>query len=260
MENKKVKFNIGYIIVFVYILIAIIGLFYTPYDAYAMIGNMKMQPPSSMHFFGTDNFGRDIFSRTIIGIRYTLAFSGIALLGSGIIGVSIGLICVRVNRYIDQIIIRVIDTINSIPPILLALVLMSIFKGNAPLLVSLTVIFIPMFVRITRNEAMQIRELEFIQRAELIGASSFRIIIKHILPNLYPSLISTSILVITNTIMVESSLSYLGVGIQPPVPSLGRMLYDAQSILINAPWAAIIPGCCIVILIVGLNYLGRNRQ
>lgn len=257
MKNKSQEYNIGLAIIFFFSCVALVSAFYTPHDAYTMLANAKMKAPSFEFFFGTDNLGRDILSRTMVGIRYTLLFSVITLFGSGIFGITIGLICSRVSSIWDQIIIRIIDTINAIPSVLLALVLMSVLKkGNISLILSLIVIFIPAFARISRNEAIQIRELEYIQHTELLGASNLRVMFIHILPNIYPSVVSTAIIVITNSIVVESALSYLGVGIQPPVPSLGRMMYDSQTILIDAPWAALIPGICVVLIIIGFNCIG----
>jgi len=259
MHNKSFEFKIGFICTIFFVAIAIVSLFYTPYNPYAMQASMKLQAPSFLAFFGTDNFGRDIFSRTMLGISYSLLFSMLTLIFSATIGISIGLFAVRAGRITDQIIMRIVDAVNSIPTILLALVLLSIFsKGHFPLIISMIIVFISPFIRITRNEAMQIRELEYIQHAEVLGASNFRIMYIHILPNILPSIISTSIIVITSSIMVESTLSYLGVGIQPPIPSLGRMVYDAQAILLSAPWAAIMPGIAIILLIAGFNYLGEG--
>jgi ABC-type dipeptide/oligopeptide/nickel transport systems, permease components len=259
MKSKSAEFKIGTLLIMLFLLIAVISVFYTPHDAYEMKANMKLQAPSLEVLFGTDNLGRDIFSRTMIGVRYSLTFSGITLFLSATIGITIGLVASRANRFLDQFIMRVVDAINSIPTILLALVLLSVFAGgNVPLIIAMVVIFTPAFVRMTRNEAIQIKELEYIQHAEVLGASNFRIMFIHTLPNIYPSLLSTGIIVITNSIMVESALSYLGVGIQPPIPSLGRMMYDAQSYLFNAPWGAILPGIAIVLLISGFNYLGEG--
>jgi len=259
MKNKPTEWKIGIFLIMIFVAVAIVSIFYTPHDAYAMQSGMKLKPPSASAFFGTDNLGRDIFSRTMIGIRYSLFFSSITLFFSAVMGIILGLIASRANKLIEQFIMRVIDAINSIPAVLLALVLVSVFaKGNVSLIITLIIIFTPTFVRITRNEAMQIKELEYIQHAENLGASNFRIMFIHTLPNIYPSLLSTSIIVVTNSIMAESALSYLGIGIQPPVPSLGRMMFDAQSYLFNAPWGAILPGVAIVLLIIGFNYLGEG--
>ena len=259
MKNKPTEFKIGIFLILFFMLVAVISVFYTPHNAYEMQSGMKLQAPSIHALFGTDNLGRDIFSRTMIGIKYSLMFAGMTLLFSGLIGITIGLIASKSNKVIEQVIVRIVDATNSIPAILLALVLISVFaKGNTSLIVAMIVIFTPTFVRITRNEALQIKELEYIQHAEVLGASNFRILFVHTLPNIYPSLLSTAIIVITNSIMAESALSYLGVGIQPPVPSLGRMMYDSQAYLFNAPWGAILPGVTIILLIIGFNYLGEG--
>lgn len=261
MRVKPVEFKIGCTLLILFVGIAILSIFYTPYSPYEMRWQMKLQPPSALALFGTDNFGRDILSRTMVGIRYSLLFSMLTLTFSAIIGLGIGLLAISASKIVDQIIMRFIDVINSIPTILLALVLLSLFaKGNFSLIIAMIIVFIPPFVRMTRNEALQIRELEYIQHAKVLGASNFRIMYVHILPNLLPSIISTSIIVITASIMVESTLSYLGIGIQPPVPSLGRMMYDSQAVLLNAPWGAIMPGITLILLIASFNYLGEGIQ
>lgn len=259
MKNKPSEFKTGVFLIILFVFVAIAGVFYTPHNAYEMQSTMKLNPPSAIYLFGTDNLGRDIFSRTIIGLRYSLLFSVITLFCSAIIGVTIGLFASGANKYVDQLIMRIVDAVNSVPTILLALVLVSVFtKKNTSLVIAMIFIFIPTFVRITRNEAIRIKELEYIQHAQVLGASNIRIMFIHILPNMYSSLLSVAIIVVTNSIMVESALSYLGVGIQPPIPSLGRMMYDSQTYLFNAPWTAILPGITIVILIAGFNYLGEG--
>ena len=257
MMNRR-KNKCGFYVLILLVLLSILSLFCVNQNAYEMGINTKLSPPSFSAFFGTDSLGRDIFSRTIIGIRYSLFFSILSLVGSSLIGIFLGLLCVRVPKWLDQTIIRLTDTINSIPPILTALVLISIFnKGNISLIVSLIVVFIPTFVRITRNKAMEISELEYIQRADTMGAENWRIMFIHILPNMKKNIITTSVIVLTNSIILEAALSYLGDGIQPPTPSLGRLLYDGQPILLNAPWATIFPGLCIIVIILCFNSIEK---
>jgi peptide/nickel transport system permease protein len=143
--------------------------------------------------------------------------------------------------------------------VLLALVLSAVFaKGSLPLIITLSVVFFPSFVRITRNEAAKIHSLEYIYRARVQGASTARILFVHILPNIASPLISASVIVLTNAVILESVLSYLGLGIQPPIPSLGRMMFDAQSFLSNAAWGALFPGMAVVLLAAGFHYIGEG--
>jgi peptide/nickel transport system permease protein len=156
-------------------------------------------------------------------------------------------------------IMRVLDAISSIPAALLALVLLSVFqRGIFPLILSIAIVFFPSFVRITRNETLKLRELEYIQSVRAQGAGTVRILFMHILPNIISPLVSSAVIVLTNSIMIESILSYLGLGIQPPTPSLGRMMFESQSFLTNAPWGALFPGGAIVLLAAGFHYLGEG--
>jgi peptide/nickel transport system permease protein len=258
---QSLKSNPGIYLIAVFAFVALLSIVYTPHDPFVMDAARKFAPPSLRHPFGTDNFGRDILSRTMVGVRYSLLFSCATLAVSFVSGVTIGLVAVSVHKVIGHIIMRVVDAVNAIPVVLLSLVLVAVFAGNAAaLIIAMSAVFTPAFVRITRNEALQIRELGYIDHARVLGASGFRIMFAHILPNLTPSLSATAVIVMVNSITVESVLSYLGLGIQPPTPSLGRMLFDAQGYLFNAPWAAVLPGLTIVLLLCGFNYLGEGRH
>jgi peptide/nickel transport system permease protein len=267
---QNLKANPGMYLVALFVFIALLSIVYTPHDPFAMNAARKFAPPSLQHLFGTDNFGRDILSRTMVGVRYSLLFSCATLAVSFVCGVAIGLAAASTYKIIGHIIMRVVDAVNAIPVVLLSLVLIAAFSarssagagtGNAAsLIIAMSAVFTPAFVRITRNEALQLRELGYIDHARVLGASSFRIMYAHILPNLAPSLINTAVIVMVNSITVESVLSYLGLGIQPPTPSLGRMLFDAQGYLFNAPWAAVLPGLTIVLLLCGLNYFAGEIQ
>jgi peptide/nickel transport system permease protein len=222
-----------------------------------MDASQKLKAPSVSHIFGADNLGRDIFSRTVLGVRYSLFFAASALVLSFSAGCAVGLFSAFAPRLAQQVIMRLLDAVNAIPASLLALALVTVFKKGAfPLILSMAIVFFPSFVRISRNEALKIRELEYIQAAQAQGAGLCRILLVHILPNIASPLISTSVIVLTNAIMIESMLSYLGLGIQPPTPSLGRMMAESQGFLLSAPWAALFPGGAIVLLAAGFHYLG----
>jgi peptide/nickel transport system permease protein len=193
----------------------------------------------------------------VLAVRYSLFFGASALCLSFFAGTGVGLFSAFSPRLAQLAVMRLLDAVSAIPAALLALVLVTVFKKGAfPLILSMTIVFFPSFVRISRNEALKIRELEYIQSAEAQGAGLFRILFVHILPNIASPLISTSVIVLTNSIMIESILSYLGLGIQPPTPSLGRMMAESQGFLLLAPWAALFPGAAIVLLAAGFHYLG----
>jgi peptide/nickel transport system permease protein len=259
-DAQSPKANLGMYLIVLFVFVSLLSIVYTPHDPFAMDAARKFAPPSFRHLFGTDNFGRDILSRTMVGVRYSLLFSLSTLAVSFVCGVTVGLIAASTHKIVGHIIMRVVDAVNAIPVVLLSLVLVAVFAGNATsLIIAMSAVFTPAFVRITRNEALKIRELGYIDHARVLGASGFRIMYAHILPNLAPALSATAVIVMVNSITVESVLSYLGLGIQPPTPSLGRMLFDAQGYLFNAPWAAVLPGLTIVLLLCGFNYLGEAR-
>ena len=257
--KKNPQLMAGIAIEAFFVCLLAVSFFALPHDPFAMDAAQKLQPPSAQHFFGTDNLGRDIFSRTLAALRYTLLFSLAPLALSGSAGITAGLVLSACPRAVQHIAMRVLDSVNAIPTMLLALVLSVVFaKGAAPLVITLAVVFFPSFVRIARNEAAKIHPLEYVQRARVQGASKARILFVHILPNIASPLIAASVIVLTNSIMLESILSYLGLGIQPPIPSLGKMIFDAQSFLTNAAWGVLFPGAAIVLLAAGFHYIGEG--
>jgi peptide/nickel transport system permease protein len=257
--KKNPRLICGLVIEGVFLCLLAAGFVALPHDPFAMDAAQKLSPPSALHLFGTDNFGRDIFSRTLVALRYSLVFSIAPLILSASAGITAGLLLSASPRVAQHCAMRVVDALNAIPAALLALVLSVLFsKGIAPLILTLAVVFFPSFVRIARNEAAKVQELDYIQRARAQGASLARILFLHILPNIAPPLISASVLALTNSIILESVLSYLGLGIQPPLPSLGKMIFDAQSFLSNAAWGAFFPGAAVALLAAGFHYLGEG--
>ena len=241
--------------------ITFLGLFYLPYDYNAMDSGNRFSPPGANHLLGTDNFGRDVFSRIITGARYTLLTAILTVAGSVVIGSVLGLFSGFVKGAGDEIIMRLVDTLSSFPGILLALMMVSLF-GNSPatLVIALLILFIPGFTRIMRNGMLQYGERDFILAARIDGISGPRIVFFHIFPNLLSPLLSASVLGLSNAILAESTMSYLGLGIQPPVPSWGRMLSESQTFLWNAPWCALSPGIMIMLTVLSFHYLGEGLK
>ena len=253
------ELRIGFVIVGFILFLALLSIFYTPCDVYEMNTAVRSQAPSLEHFFGTDNFGRDVFSRAMTGARFTLLVSGSTVLMATAISIVLGLVCGYVGGMLDEVVMRVIDAINSFPSILIALVMGSILNyGKLTIIPALVIMFIPSFTRIVRTGTLQYKNAEFVMSNKVFGDSDFRILFVHILPNIYPLLLSSVVIGLSNAILAESSMSYLGLGIQPPIPSWGRMLKEAQDIIFSTPWAAIAPGMMIVFTIVGLNCIGEG--
>jgi peptide/nickel transport system permease protein len=232
------------------------GLFYTPYGYNEMDLSRRFLPPGPPHLMGTDSFGRDVFSRVMIGGRYTLAVAAAAVLSSAAIGITLGMICGYTGGLLDEGVLRLMDGLSSFPGILLALSLFSLM-GNSPftLCTALCALFVPSYVRITRNGMLRYKRADFTSAARAMGASGLRVMFIHILPNLGPTLFSAVALGFSNAILAESAMSYLGFGVQPPFPSWGRMLAESQNVLFNAPWCALAPGTVIALTVIAFHSL-----
>ena len=258
-KNGDMELRIGLIIVSVVVALGLISIFYTPFDVLEMDKAARSQAPSLTHLFGTDNYGRDVFSRAIVGARFTLLVSAATVLLATLISIVLGLLCGYVGGMLDEVVMRVIDAVNSFPSILIALVMVTVLDyGKLTIIPALVIMFIPSFTRIVRTGTLQYKNAEFVMCNKVYGDSDARILFVHILPNIYPLLLSSIVIGLSNAILAESSMSYLGLGIQPPIPSWGRMLREAQDIIFSTPWAALAPGLMIFITIVGLNCIGEG--
>ena len=260
MINKKNKtFQAGAIITGIMLLIIIIGAFWTPYDPNAMNGAAKWAKPSLEHLLGADNFGRDIFSRLVEGAGATFFIAAASVAIGLVIGLVIGGFTGWYGGWIDEVLMRLIDSITAFPSILLALVLIAILPpGKYNIIIALGLLFIPSFARIVRMEVAKQKNLDYVRNAKLMGVGDMRILFVHILPNVIPVLLSTIAIGFNNAVLSEASMSYLGVGVQPPDPSLGRMLSEAQNYLLSAPWYALSVGAVIILLILGFGLISEG--
>ena len=241
------------------LILAFLSIFWTPYSPTQMSAALRFKPPSFAHIFGTDNFGRDIFSRVMkaIGTSFTISVLVIAI--SGAAGVLIGAVTGYFGGIVDTVVMRIVDAINGFPSILLALVMISLLgKGRGNIIIALGIAFTPSFVRIVRGEFIRLRDADYIVRARLMGASNIRILFLHILPNVFSVFWVSVMIGFNNAILAESGLSYLGIGVQAPDATLGSMLSDAQGYLGTAPWYAIAPGLTIVWMVLGAALMSEG--
>lgn len=266
IDFSKVRNANGYLIAgaimtFITLLLAFVGLFWTPYSTTEMNAASKFLSPSWAHFFGTDNFGRDIFSRAMKGMSNTMSISIAVVLFSSLFGILFGSVAGYFGGVTDEIIMRLTDALNGFPSILLALVMISLLgDGRRNLVLALGIAFTPSYIRIVRSEFMRLRDADFIIRARLMHVSKVRILFVHILPNIL-SVFSVSVLIgFNNAILAESGMSYLGIGIKPPDASLGMMLSDAQGYLQKAPWYALTPGLTIIFIVLGMALLSEGLR
>jgi peptide/nickel transport system permease protein len=243
------------------LLLSLTGIFLASHEYNAMDSERRFQPPGIAHPLGTDNFGRDVLSRIIAGSKYTIILAICTVAGAVALGSALGLFAGYSGGIRDEFIMRLMDAISSFPGILFALVMVALM-GNSQftLFVALLILFIPSFTRIMRSGALQYKQADFILAERLLGASHARIVFIHILPNLAPSLLSASSLGLSNAILAEAAMSYLGLGIQPPLPSWGRMLSESQNFLLNAPWCALAPGVFIMLTVIAFHCIGDGLR
>jgi len=249
----------GAAICFFIVIISLLSIVWVPYNYNEIDTTSRLLPPDTKHILGTDNFGRDIFSRIMAGGRNSLILAICTVTGAALLGSFLGLIAGYLGGTTGEIIMRIMDTISSLPGIVFALMLAAVMDNNQlSLFIALLVIFTPSYTRVMRTGAMQYKNATFIQAERILGAGFFRITFIHILPNLSPSILSASVIGLSNAILAESAMSYLGMGIQPPNPSWGRMLFESQNWFFNAPWCSLAPGIFIMLTVIAFHLLGEG--
>ena len=254
-------FYIGLILCLLLTLLTLLGTFWTPCSPTAMSGAAKLQSPSAAHLLGTDNLGRDIFSRVLKGAGASVLIAVCVVAVGTFFGTLIGSFCGYYGGAADLILTRVCDTITAFPSVLLALVVISLIGGGTlNLILVLGILFIPSFARVVRTEVARARVQNYVISARLMGAGDLRIIFLHILPNILPVLAPAMIIGFNNAVLSEAGMSFLGIGILPPQISLGAMLSDSQNYLRSAPWYALSAGCSIALIILSVSLLGEGLQ
>lgn len=250
---------VGVVLVVFLLLMMTAGLLFSPYDAAQMNGKEKFMAPCLRHLMGTDHFGRDIFTRVQQGMGMTVLIAvSVTSIGT-FFGTVLGAITGYYGGWLDEFFMRFNDMLAAFPGILLALAFISILgSGKYHIILALGIIFIPSYARIVRGEFLRLRELDYVKSARLMGASDIRIMVLHILPNSMPVLLSAVTVGFNNAVLAEAGMSYLGIGVQPPDASLGRMLSEAQGYLFSAPWYALWPGMVIILLILGFSFISEG--
>ena len=261
--SKKKNYNliIGAVLTGLMLLLIVTGLFFLPYDPETMNIELKHAGISFAHPFGCDNYGRDIFTRVMVGARTTLLVAlGTIGIGAGV-GVLIGAFTGYFGGWLDEVLMRIIDALFAFPSILLALVVISLLgSGKYQVIVALGIAFVPSFARVVRSEYLKLREMDYVKNAKIMGCGHLRIMFVHILPNILPVLIPTLMIGFNNAVLAEAGMSYLGIGVQPPDASLGRMLSEAQTYLFSQPSYALFPGLMIVLLVLGISLLADGLE
>lgn len=256
-ELKKNKVAMVSVVLLAILIIAVLLAPLSPYDPYKLDASQKLQGISSSHWFGTDEYGRDYFTRTLYGGRVSLLVGFMSMIMTVVIGTSLGVFSGYVGGKVDMFLMSFTDIFLAFPSMLLMVILNTFLKPGLPtLIVVLSLFSWASVARITRAETMSLKERDFVVATQNLGASNFRVIIKHIIPNILGPVIVAASLSVANAILMESSLSFLGLGVQIPRASWGSMLQGAQAHILDYPLLAVYPGVMILITVLSFNLLG----
>ena len=243
------------------LIVAILAPLIAPYPFDEMSILTRLKPPSAAHWFGTDDFGRDVLSRTLIGARLSLIMGFGATFIAFAIGVPLGLLSGYASRRVDEIIMRAMDILMSFPPILLGLLILTVTEPSLwKAMIAVGIVYIPAIVRLTRSVTLEIAQEEFILAARARNDGVLYILFREILPNAWPPLIVEAGLRVTFAILLGAAFSFLGMGAQPPSSDWGLMISDARPYLEAAPWVALAPGLALSLTVIGINLLGDGLR
>jgi peptide/nickel transport system permease protein len=258
---RHLTFTLGLAITGLLLLTAAVSLVYTPRDPLEMSMEARLEGPSESHLLGTDQFGRDLLSRIMVGSETSILVGVIAVgIGMGL-GVFLGMLSGYFGGWLDETFMRLMDAVQGFPAILSALLITAVSKPSVVIsMVAIGVAFLPVFARLTRASFLELRDREFVIAARALGTGDAALIGRHILPNTLAPLIVQATISFPVAILAEAALSYLGLGTQPPHPSWGLMLREAQAFLGLSPWFAIFPGTAIALTVLGFNLLGDGLR
>ena len=257
---KKFQFFFGLSILFIVIFSALLAPL-LPIDPDEMRFDLIVSPPSKQHYLGTDSFGRDILSRTIYGTRVSLRVGFVAVILALSMGLPIGLLSGYMGGLTDAILMRLVDALLAFPAILLAVAFIGILgPGETSVMLGLGIVYTPIFARVARAKVLSIRELDYIKAAKSIGASEFRIICLHLLPNAIGPVIVQVTVAFAFAIIAEAGMSFLGLGTQPPTPSWGLMLAEARPYIQQSTWYPLVPGIVLTIVVLSVTIVGDRLR
>ena len=253
--------RVGLVIVLVAVLAALVGPALSPYNPAAQELARRLEPPTLSHPFGLDELGRDILARLVAGARISLLVGLAVVSVSSVVGMLVGSIAGYFGGRVDDVISRVVDVLMAFPGILLAIALVAVLGPSLTnVVLALSVIGWVGYARLVRGQALRARELDFVHAARALGAGSPRVVLRHVLPSAFPAVVVQATLGMAGAIIAEASLSFLGLGVQPPTPSWGTMLDAGRAHLFDAPHLTIFPGLAIALLVLGFNFLGDGLR
>lgn len=251
----------GLLVFFLMVLVAFLADLIAPYGPNEMLEGMQYRPPSFAHPMGTDMLGRDVLSRVIHGARVSLGVGIVSMVAASLVGIPLGIISGYYRRWVDQILMRVVDLMLAFPVFLLAIMIMVVLSPSASnVAVALTIVYIPRYARLVRGVVLSIRENEYIEAVRALGIRPWRIFLFHILPNCIAPVMVLVTISVGVAIIAEASLSFLGMGTQPPTPSWGSDLREALTTMELNPWLGIFPGLAILLTVLAVNLLGDGLR
>ncbi|GGA36548.1 ABC transporter permease [Pelagibacterium lentulum] len=254
-KNRLLSFALGFVAL--QVLLAVAAPLVSPHSPFAQVMAQRMQGPNLLNWLGTDQLGRDVFARILYGYRTSLLTCVTAVGLALVVGGTLGMLAAYYRGWFDRILMRFMDVLFAFPILLLAIGVIAVLGPNMwSAAIAIAIVYTPIFARLLRGPALVICESEYVMGAKAIGASDARIIFAHLLPNLASVVLVQTSLLLSAAILVEASLSFLGLGAQPPVPSLGLMLSEGRNFLMLSPWPAIFAGFAILFLSFGFNLLG----
>lgn len=268
-EHKKIwrtfKNNrsavVGLVMALLVLMVALTASWISPYDPIDQDVFHRLEPPERAHLLGTDEFGRDVLSRVIYGTRISLAVGFFSVLIGMTLGTGMGVLAAYSGGVTDSLIMRLVDVLLCFPTLITGILIAAILgSGLVKLIITIGIVFAPRFARLAYGPTLAIKEMEYVSSAKVIGASSFRIVSRHIVPNMFGEIMVAGSLWMGTAIMTEASLSFLGLGVSPPTATWGNMIRSGIDVLGNAPWLSLSPGVYIVATVLAFNMIGDGLR
>jgi peptide/nickel transport system permease protein len=251
----------GFVIISLLVFAAVFASFISPYDPYQPNLTENLRQPSLAHWLGTDNLGRDVVSRLIFGTRVSLMVGFVSVGVATVVGMTLGLLAGYFGKWLDAILMRIIDGLMMIPPIILALVFAAVLGGGLKnVMIAMGIAITPSYCRLMRGQVLSIKQSDYILMAHAVGSNDTRIMARHILPNCLPPLLVLITLNLGGAILAEAALSFLGIGVTPPTAAWGNMVYDGQKYVLHYPFLSFAPGVCIMLVVLAFNMIGDGLR
>lgn len=253
---------IGVVFILVVVVLALLGLLgLTPYNPAEQNVRLLLKPPSAAHWFGTDQFGRDVFSRVASGLANSLRVSIVSVAAAGLVGIVLGVLAGYYQGIIDRIVSVISNVLFAFPSLLLALALAATLQRSwGTVALSIAIVYMPIFARVARGPVLTLRTSDYVMASTALGRSRLSTLLEHVLPNMRGILVVQITLSLSWAILTEASLSFLGFGTPPPAASLGGMVQEAQSLVSVAPWLLFFPGIALIVVVIGLNLIGDRLR